>query len=59
MATRLKRQLNDRQVKNAKPQPKTYRLLDGDGLFRVYTKERGTGTNPDSLNKKPWSILTR
>ena len=37
MATRLKRQLNDRQVKNAKPETKAYRLVDGDGLYLEVT----------------------
>ncbi|MBR7069553.1 MAG: tyrosine-type recombinase/integrase [Oxalobacter sp.] len=37
MVTRTKRKLNDRQVKNAKAQPKTYRLPDGDGLFLEVT----------------------
>lgn len=37
MATRTKMKLNDRQVKNAKPKDKAYRLIDGDGLFLEVT----------------------
>ncbi len=37
MASRLRRQLNDRQVKNAKPDVKSYRLVDGDGLYLEVT----------------------
>ncbi|MBR6000757.1 MAG: integrase arm-type DNA-binding domain-containing protein, partial [Oxalobacter sp.] len=38
MATRLKRQLTDMQIKNAKPDAaKPYRLTDGEGLFLEVT----------------------